>query len=208
MMHDAFQPLAITCALQEVVECSCPSAPACNQDVDCIWACNSAIVHAWCAFHAMIAWATRWLEEQLSQAQQSGERVIAAAHHPLHSCAARRPHLAWNHGDIAAKLIGCSAVVLVLAGHDHEGGYGFHSGKHWLTVPALLEGGCVSPSLPMLLLVWSVCVMKWGEGRKDSVDLGMVLHAPCIADCLSVEARGVCRRIERLGGSLDVHAHV
>lgn len=37
-------------------------------------------------------------------------------------------------------LVASPAVALVLAGHDHEGGYAIHDGIHWLTLPALLEG--------------------------------------------------------------------
>lgn len=77
--------------------------------------------------------------------------------------ACRRDHLAWNFEAITATLAQFTCVKLYMAGmgltraclvsaavqardqaahagHDHIGGYAYHSGIHWLTVEAVLEG--------------------------------------------------------------------
>ena len=84
------------------------------------------------------------MQDELRKAESQGLHVMVAAHHPISPQAARRTHLAWNWRDIAAILVASPAVALVLAGHDHEGGYAFHGGTHWLTLPALLEGAALT----------------------------------------------------------------
>lgn len=86
------------------------------------------------------AFESRWLRGELAQAESERRHVIVAAHHPISPQAARRTHLAWNWRELSAVLVASPAVALVLAGHDHVGGYACHDGIHWLTLPAMLEG--------------------------------------------------------------------
>ena len=83
----------------------------------------------------------RWLECELCGAAAAGERVIVAAHHQFGPPgAARRTHVAWNHGEIRRVCLESPAFRLALAGHDHVGG--FSSGgacQHFVTLEAVLE---------------------------------------------------------------------
>lgn len=45
-----------------------------------------------------------WLRAELAAAAAAGERVIAAAHHPLVEGSAPAHYLAWNHEEIRAAL--------------------------------------------------------------------------------------------------------
>eukprot|EP00633_Aureoumbra_lagunensis_P000817 CAMPEP_0197301258 /NCGR_PEP_ID=MMETSP0890-20130614/50265_1 /TAXON_ID=44058 ORGANISM="Aureoumbra lagunensis, Strain CCMP1510" /NCGR_SAMPLE_ID=MMETSP0890 /ASSEMBLY_ACC=CAM_ASM_000533 /LENGTH=236 /DNA_ID=CAMNT_0042780525 /DNA_START=489 /DNA_END=1199 /DNA_ORIENTATION=+ len=81
-----------------------------------------------------------WLESQLKAARLESTNIIIAAHHPLSASAARRSHCAWNLYQIQSLLFKYNDVIrLVLAGHDHLGGYFCHHGIHFLTLEALLE---------------------------------------------------------------------
>lgn len=64
----------------------------------------------------------KWLETQLDQAEDEGERVVLLSHHPLADNSARASHVVANtkqvRGIVERKR---TPVVLCLAGHDHMG---------------------------------------------------------------------------------------
>ena len=80
-----------------------------------------------------------WLKAELAAAEAAGERVIAAAHHQVGQGAVRPTHAAWNWRDVQAALLASPAFRLLLAGHDHLGGYACIGGRHFVTLEALLE---------------------------------------------------------------------
>lgn len=88
-----------------------------------------------------------WLETTLVAAEARGDCVVVAAHHPLFDEAARPTHCAWNWADVAGRLAHHPAVKIVLAGHDHVGGYAAMprddgpgaAGLHFVTLEAILE---------------------------------------------------------------------
>lgn len=81
-----------------------------------------------------------WLKLQLSEAEQNGERVFVAAHHQVGLGAARATHMAWNWKEIQDVLLESPSFALLLAGHDHLGGYAeLGNKKHFVTIEALLE---------------------------------------------------------------------
>ncbi|KAK9798149.1 hypothetical protein WJX73_010044 [Symbiochloris irregularis] len=121
----------------------------------------------------MVAWngglgsrQLKWLQNELLQAESERRHVLVAAHHPISPQAARKTHLAWNWREISAVLVASPAVALVLAGHDHEGGYAFHDGKHWLTMPALLEAPTGSNAYAIVDLRSDKIVI---DGRSSTV---------------------------------------
>lgn len=80
-----------------------------------------------------------WLQGVLQQAEEDGSRVIVASHHQIGKGAARDTHMAWNWREIESLLLQSRAVVLGLAGHDHQGGYASTGGVHFVTLQALVE---------------------------------------------------------------------
>lgn len=80
-----------------------------------------------------------WLTDILDRAHADGDAVILAAHHPLNEQAARPSHCAWNWEQISQKLCEYQSLKLVLAGHDHVGGYAVKGHIHFVTLEAILE---------------------------------------------------------------------
>ncbi|GJP37368.1 hypothetical protein CLOM_g21781 [Closterium sp. NIES-68] len=80
-----------------------------------------------------------WLRQQLKHAEEQGERVVVALHHPVAVGSAPDDLLAWNHAEICQLLVDSPPVALVLAGHYHPGGYVCMGGTHFLTLEAILE---------------------------------------------------------------------
>ncbi|CAI5474112.1 unnamed protein product, partial [Closterium sp. Yama58-4] len=80
-----------------------------------------------------------WLRQELRHAEEHGERVVVALHHPIAVGSAPDDLLAWNHQEICDVLVNSPPVALVLAGHYHPGGYVCMRGKHFLTLEAILE---------------------------------------------------------------------
>jgi manganese-dependent ADP-ribose/CDP-alcohol diphosphatase len=84
----------------------------------------------------------QWLKNELKTAEGAGERIIVGCHHQIGSGAARPTHMAWNWKEIERVCVDSPSVCLVLAGHDHVGGYaemGPTGKKHAVTVEGLLE---------------------------------------------------------------------
>lgn len=83
----------------------------------------------------------RWLDDTLEKAEADRDNVIVAAHHPLFNEAARPTHCAWNWEPVSKLIAKRDAVKLVLAGHDHVGGYAQHADRavHFVTLEAILE---------------------------------------------------------------------
>lgn len=78
-----------------------------------------------------------WFKQTLHDAEQAGERVIVATHHPIAGC--RPTHAAWNFKEIQDVLVKSHSVVLCLAGHDHVGGYQCIDEVHFVVIEAMLE---------------------------------------------------------------------
>ncbi|TRY85015.1 hypothetical protein DNTS_016186 [Danionella cerebrum] len=64
----------------------------------------------------------QWLEEQLTQADLSQERVVVFSHLPVLPGAADSICLAWNHDAVLSVLRSHRCFVCFMAGHDHDGG--------------------------------------------------------------------------------------
>ncbi|XP_024537776.1 manganese-dependent ADP-ribose/CDP-alcohol diphosphatase-like [Selaginella moellendorffii] len=80
-----------------------------------------------------------WLRKVLTDAERHNVKLIVAQHHPLIQGSAPSTHFLWNHNEISTMLVESPAVVLFLCGHYHPGGYACVSGKHFVTVEAILE---------------------------------------------------------------------
>lgn len=94
-----------------------------------------------------------WLKNELRTAEAAGEKVIVACHHQFGFGAARETHLAWNWKEIQSMCVESPSFCLVLAGHDHIGGYAEISPlgkKYAVTVQGLVEAPTDSNAYAML----------------------------------------------------------
>jgi manganese-dependent ADP-ribose/CDP-alcohol diphosphatase len=81
-----------------------------------------------------------WLEQQLGEAQRSGEKVIVCCHLPLEPASTSPTCLLWNYDLVLDLLRRHSCVVATLAGHAHRGGYAEDKqGIHHRVLEAALE---------------------------------------------------------------------
>jgi len=80
-----------------------------------------------------------WLRQELQDAEQRGDRVIAFGHHPVGKGSGREIHMCWNSDEVEKTMINSKAFVAYLNGHDHVGGYADRDGRHFVTVEAVLE---------------------------------------------------------------------
>ena len=84
---------------------------------------------------------------ELARASAAGERVVVVSHIALHPGACAMDTLLWNAAEVRACMAQHGCVALVLAGHDHKGGYhhegpgeaGRAGGTHHLTLDSPLE---------------------------------------------------------------------
>lgn len=113
---------------------------------------------------------SEWLKAELSAAERAGEHVIVAAHHQIGKGAARESHLAWNHESIASILESSRSTALVLAGHDHVGGYACRNGVHYVTVQAILEAPTDSNAYGVLELGDGIITLR-GFGTVPNKEL-------------------------------------
>ena len=80
-----------------------------------------------------------WLRSELARARHEAVRLIVASHHPLARGACDEVLRSWTGDEVAALLAESPAVAVVLAGHDHVGGYVRWRGTPFVTLEALLE---------------------------------------------------------------------
>jgi 3',5'-cyclic AMP phosphodiesterase CpdA len=80
-----------------------------------------------------------WLQSELRQAAQRGERSIVFCHFPTLAAACRPDHLLWDHAELLSILDAESSVAAYFCGHDHNGGYAVSQGVHHVTLPGVVE---------------------------------------------------------------------
>lgn len=77
----------------------------------------------------------KWMEQTVTNACQSGEKVIFLSHFPVFP--KHRDNL-WNDEEVLTLLEKHSCVFAYLAGHQHQGSYAVKKGIHHLTLKAVL----------------------------------------------------------------------
>ena len=93
----------------------------------------------------------RWLRAELSRAARSGTRVVLLSHVVLSPEACDGTTMAWDY-DLALEIVRESgAVVMVICGHDHAGGYHRDvDGTHHLTLRSPLTTGSAGHAFGIL----------------------------------------------------------
>lgn len=101
------------------------------------------------------------------EADAAGDAVIVATHVPVHPLVANTlESLAWDFEHLLALLKVHRCVKVVLAGHDHRGGYYMDAGTgvHHITVPGMLEAEPGTKRYAILELGTQYVLLR-GEGR-------------------------------------------
>jgi manganese-dependent ADP-ribose/CDP-alcohol diphosphatase len=108
----------------------------------------------------------QWLDQQLTEAGQAGEKAILCAHHPL--LPATKYQL-WKPEDVLAVIDRHPCVVAWLNGHHHDGNYAERHGVHYITFRSMLHEPGVN--------AWAVLdffpdrLQVSGYGRQESMQL-------------------------------------
>ena len=97
----------------------------------------------------------KWLENQLTECQKLGKKILLAGHIPL-SVEAGGLYVAWNSDEILKLIWSFNNIVIAyLCGHSHIGGYFLdNKGIHHLTVAAILETPPTSTESPPIAEVY------------------------------------------------------
>ncbi|CAM9362523.1 unnamed protein product, partial [Hapterophycus canaliculatus] len=81
-----------------------------------------------------------WLEEQLAEATQAGQRVVGFGHVPIYPAAPSAHTLLWNYEDVLEVMHKFDCVALFLSGHRHRETYARdEKGIHHISLAAALE---------------------------------------------------------------------
>ncbi|NXO32776.1 ADPRM diphosphatase, partial [Cisticola juncidis] len=106
-----------------------------------------------------------WFDEVLKFSDENQEKVIVAAHVPIHPSASNGVCLAWNHAAALAVVHAHACVVCVLAGHLHDGAYCRDThGVHHLTLEGVIETPPGSNAFGTVHVYEDKLVLK-GRGR-------------------------------------------
>ena len=103
-----------------------------------------------------------WLTEQLQDATDAGESVLAFGHHPI---LPEEAHCSWNCGMLHKLLSRFPCCKAYLNGHRHSGGYESRDGMHYLTLHGMLDTGENSFSWARL---YRSHIQITGYGRQPS----------------------------------------
>lgn len=77
-----------------------------------------------------------WLEAELKQSRKANDKVFIFCHFPVYPSGT---HNLLNSGDILEILSGYDNIIAWFNGHNHAGGYGNYSLKHFVTLRGMVE---------------------------------------------------------------------
>jgi manganese-dependent ADP-ribose/CDP-alcohol diphosphatase len=101
-----------------------------------------------------------WLDRQLSEADETGQRAIIFCHFPVYP---ENAHNLWNDRDVVQILDSRRCVVAYLNGHNHAGNYGQQRGIHYVTLPGMVE--TQDTTAYAAVHVHADCLRVVGQGR-------------------------------------------
>lgn len=83
-----------------------------------------------------------WLREELAKASRASQKVVLLSHLPFSPHACDGTTTSWDRDEVLSLIAEFSCVKLVLAGHDHKGGYHCcERGVHHVTFKSPLNLG-------------------------------------------------------------------
>ncbi|SMD19117.1 metallophosphoesterase [Rhizobium sp. RU36D] len=77
-----------------------------------------------------------WLERQLAQAAERGERAIVLGHYPLHPFT---DHSLWDAPRVAKLIADAPAAIAYFCGHYHAGNYGLLGHTHFVNFKGMVD---------------------------------------------------------------------
>jgi len=77
-----------------------------------------------------------WLDNELSEAQNTSRKVVIFCHYPLLPLEA---HTLWNSEEVLEILQKYQCVKMYMNGHNHAGEYDFRYGIHFITMQGMVE---------------------------------------------------------------------
>ena len=116
-----------------------------------------------------------WLRNELTQAQQSNEKVIILSHQPILPESTSTTCLMWNYHEVLDVLREFSTVVVAsFSGHAHKGGYSRddESGIHFRVFEASLENPDPHKTYAMVDFYEDRVVIR-GFGNCESAEYDM-----------------------------------
>ena len=114
-----------------------------------------------------------WLEAELTEADQIGQRCLLLSHVVLHPDASNGSTLLWDYEKCLDLIHKHKCVAAALAGHQHEGGYAEDDGVHFVTFKSPLNLGNAGSCFAAL----------------EIHDEFLLITSPAIGDVLVDEAR-------------------
>ena len=112
----------------------------------------------------------RWLESQLTAAENADERVFLMCHYPVFPV---NPHNLWNDREVLNIIDRHPCVLAWLNGHNHAGNYGERNGVHYVTLSGMVEHEELNA---FGVATISHDSMRWrGFGRQPSRDLKLAV---------------------------------
>lgn len=107
-----------------------------------------------------------WLNQQLAQAQRSGQSVIVAGHYPLYPAGGLN---LWNDAAVIAVLEQYPSVVAYFNGHHHDGNYGYQHGIHYVNFKGMVD--TEDENTFAVVAVYDNRLEVEGFGREESREL-------------------------------------
>jgi hypothetical protein len=78
-----------------------------------------------------------WLKQEIASADLLNQKVIIFSHLPLRP--EDNPHNLWNDYEIINIIEKSPNVMAFINGHNHEGGYVFKNGIHYITIAGMVD---------------------------------------------------------------------
>jgi manganese-dependent ADP-ribose/CDP-alcohol diphosphatase len=110
-----------------------------------------------------------WLKQQLDSAGLLGQNVIIFSHMPVRPLG-RQENL-WNDYEIIRIIENHPQVVAYINGHNHQGGYIYKNGIHYITIHGMVEAGSNSYGI---LEIFKEHMTLIGFGNQESIHLGLM----------------------------------
>ncbi len=108
----------------------------------------------------------KWLEKELTKAQQEGKNVMIFSHHPFYP---DNGLTAFNDRDILELLSRYSCVKASIAGHHHPGHFGEYNGIPFITTQGMIE--TENENAYGIVELFSHKIVITGKGRTRSYEL-------------------------------------
>jgi predicted phosphodiesterase len=101
-----------------------------------------------------------WIRTELDKANRSGKKVLLMSHFPIYPFAF---HNLRNDDELLSIISQYNCVKAYFCGHNHEGGYGFKDGIHFINFKGMVESGDTPSYAKVTLTQDSIFVEGHGE---------------------------------------------